>query len=91
MFEVLLKDCRMPEEEAHQVETLPEEPEEESTNTEMADDEGCGEPEPSDLHEEADTEVAAPPHEVGPYPSGAWWGCCLSQGGCPPHAASIPT
>ena len=69
MLEVLLEDCRMREEEAHQVETLPEEPEEESTDTEMADEEGHGDAEPSDLHEEADMEVAAPPHEdAGPIP-----------------------
>ena len=61
MFEVLLEDCRLREEEARQVETFPEEPEEESTDTEMADDEGRGDPEPSDLHEEADAEVAPPP------------------------------
>ena len=52
-LEVLLKDCRMWEEEARQVETFPEEPEEESTDTEMADDEGRGDPEPSYLCEEA--------------------------------------
>ena len=68
-FEVLLKDCRLWEEEARQVETFPEEPEEESTDVEMADDKGHGAPEPSDLREEANAEVAPPPHEgVGPAP-----------------------
>ena len=68
-FEVLLEDCRLREEEARQVETSPEEPEEESTNTEMADDKGRGDPGPSDLCEEADAEVAPPPHEdAGPIP-----------------------
>ena len=69
MYEVLLEGCRMQEEEAHKAETLPEEPKEESTDMEMADDEGHGDPEPSDLHEEANTEVTAPPNEdVGPIP-----------------------
>ena len=68
-LEVLLEDCWMREEDARQVETLPEEPEEDSTNTEMADDEGRGDPEPSDLRDEADAEVAAPPYEdVDPIP-----------------------
>ena len=51
------------------METSPEEPEEESTDMEMADDEGRGDPVPSDLHEEADTEVPPPPlKDVGPTP-----------------------
>ena len=59
----------MQEEEACQVETSPEEPEEESTDTEMADDEGRGDPEPSDLREEANTEAPTPPLEdAGPTP-----------------------
>ena len=59
----------MREEEDRLVETLPEEPEEDSTDTEMADDEGRDDPEPSDLREEADAEVAAPPLEdAGPIP-----------------------
>ena len=59
----------MQEGEARQVETSPEEPGEESTDTEMADDEGHGDPEPSDLRKEADTEVPPPPLEdSGPTP-----------------------
>ena len=54
MYEDLLEDCQMQEEEACQEETSPEEPEEESTDMEMADDEGHGDPGPSDLCEEAD-------------------------------------
>ena len=62
----------MQEEEARQKETIPEEPEEESTDTEMANDEGRGDPGPSDLREEADVEVTAPPHEdAGPTPPAA--------------------
>ena len=68
-LEVLLEDCRMQEEEAHQVETEEVEIEEDSTDTEMADDEGHDDPEPPDLREEADVEVAAPPPEdAGPIP-----------------------
>ena len=59
----------MQEGEAQQVETSPEEPEEESTDMEMADDEGRGDPEPSDLCKEADMELSPPPLEVaGPTP-----------------------
>ena len=51
------------------METSREQPEEETTDMEMADDEGCGDPEPSDPHEEADMEVLPPPFEdVGPTP-----------------------
>ena len=68
-FEVLLEGCQMQEEEARQAETIPEEPGEESTDTEMADDEGRGHPGPSDLREEANVEVTPPPHEdAGPTP-----------------------
>ena len=68
-YEDLLEDCQMQEGEACQVETSPEEPEEESNDTEMADDEGRGDPEPSDLHEEANMEIPPPPLKVaGPTP-----------------------
>ena len=51
------------------METSPEEPEEETTDMEMADDKGRGDPEPSDPHEEADTEVLPPPFkDLGPTP-----------------------
>ena len=69
MSEALLESCQMQKEEARQEETIPEEPEEESSDMEMADDEGCGDLGPSDLHEEANEEVTAPPHEdAGPTP-----------------------
>ena len=59
----------MMEEEARQEETIPEEPEEESSDTEMADDEGRDDQGPSDLREEANEEVTAPPHkDAGPTP-----------------------
>ena len=49
--------------------TSPEEPEEETTDTEMADDEGCDDPEPSNPRKEADTEVLPPPlKDAGPTP-----------------------
>ena len=67
--EALLESYQMMEEEARQEETIPEEPKEESSDTEMADDEGCDNPGPSDLCEEANEEVTAPPHEdAGPTP-----------------------
>ena len=53
----------MQEEEAHQEETSPEEPEEESTDMEMADDEELVDPGPSGLCKEADVEVPPPPRE----------------------------
>ena len=53
----------MQEEEARQVETSHEQPEEETSDTEMVDDEGRGDPEPSDPHEEADREDLPPPFE----------------------------
>ena len=69
MYEVLLEGCWLQEEEACQEETIPEEPEEETSDTEMAEDEGCGDPGPSDLHEEGNEEVTAPPHvDAGPTP-----------------------
>ena len=62
MYEDLLEDCRMQEEEACQEEAPPEDPDEESSDTEMADDE-------DDLREEADVEVPPPPLEdAGPTP-----------------------
>ena len=51
------------------METSPEQSEEETTDTKMADDEGHGDPEPSDPHEEADMEVLPPPFkDAGPTP-----------------------
>ena len=61
--EVLLEDCQMQEKEARQVETFPEDPEEELLDEEMADDDERDDPEPSGPHEEADEEVPAPPLE----------------------------
>ena len=60
----------MQEEEARQVETSPEQPEDEdTTDTEMADDEEHGGPEPSDPRKEADMDVHPPPFEdAGPTP-----------------------
>ena len=49
--------------EAHREEAIPEEPEEESSDTEMADDEGHNDPEPPDLHEEANKGATTPPLE----------------------------
>ena len=62
-YKDLIENCRMQEEEAHQVETSPEQPEKETSDMEMADDEGRGDPEPSDPREEADTEDLPPPFE----------------------------
>ena len=68
-YEDFLKDCRMQEEQAHQVETSPEEPEEETTDMEMADDEGRDDPEPSDPRKEANMEVLPPLlKDMGPTP-----------------------
>ena len=51
------------------METEEVETEEDSTDTEIANDEGRDDPKPSDLHEEADAEVAAPPlQDAGPIP-----------------------
>ena len=51
------------------METSHEQPEEETSDTEMVDDEGRGGPEPSGPREEADTEDLPPPFEdVGPTP-----------------------
>ena len=59
----------MQEEEAHQEEGISHEQEEEEvTDAEMVDEEECGDPEPSDLHGEADAE--------GP-PPGSRGQCCL--------------
>ena len=64
-FENLIEDCQMLEEEArcmeedeaHMEEEIRQEQEEEEvTNAEMADEEECGDPEPSTPHGEADTE-----------------------------------
>ena len=68
MYEDLLEDCRMQEEEARQEEAPPEDPKEDSSDTEMADDEERGVPGPSDLHEEADVEVPPPLEDAGPTP-----------------------
>ena len=62
-YEDLLEDCRM-QEEACQEEAPPEDPEDESSDTEMANDE-------DDLREEAEVEVPPPPLEdAGPAPGG---------------------
>ena len=59
----------MQEEEAHQVETSLEEPEEDTSDTEMVDDEGRGNPEPSNPREEADMDILPPPFKgAGPTP-----------------------
>ena len=51
------------------METSLEEPEEDTTDMEMVDDEGRDDPEPSDPHEEADMDVLPPPLEdMGPTP-----------------------
>ena len=56
-YKNLIEDCRMQEEEAHQEEEISHEQEEEEvTDAEMVDEEEHGDPEPSDLHGEADTE-----------------------------------
>ena len=68
-YKDLIENCRMQEEEARQVETSHEQPEEETSDMEMVNDEGCGDPEPSDPCKEADTEDLPPPFEVvGPTP-----------------------
>ena len=53
-YENLIEDCRMQEEEAHLEEE--EQEEEEVTDAEMVDEEERGDPEPSGLRGEADTE-----------------------------------
>ena len=59
----------MQEEEAHQVETFPEDPKEELLNEQMADDDEHDDPEPSGPCEEADEEFPTPPLEnVNPTP-----------------------
>ena len=55
-FENLIEDCRMLEEEARLEEEIHQEQEEEVTDAEMADEEECGDPEPSGSRGEADTE-----------------------------------
>ena len=45
-YEDLIENCQL-QEEARQVETSHEQPEEETSDTEMVDDKGCGGPEPS--------------------------------------------
>ena len=90
-YENIIEDCRMQEEEAHQEEETSCEQEEEVTdaemvdeaNVEMVDEEEHDDPEPSDPHGEADPE--------DPPSSSLRGGCCLPRGGCPPHAAGIPT
>ena len=68
-YEDLIENCRLQEEEAHQVETSHEQPEEGTSDTEMVDDEGRGGPELSGPREEADMEDLPPPFEdVGPTP-----------------------
>ena len=65
-YENLIEDCRMQEEEAHQEEEISHEQEEEEvTDAEMVDEEGRGDPEPSDPHGEADTEGPPPLDPVG--------------------------
>ena len=59
-FENLTEDCRMQEEEAHLEEEIRQEQEEEVTDIEMADEEECGDSEPSGPHGEADTEGPPP-------------------------------
>ena len=60
--------------EARREEAIPEEPEEESSDTEMANEEDHDDLEPPDLHEEADEEATAPPAEdadpTPPVPGG---------------------
>ena len=65
-YENLIEDCRMQEEKAHQEEEISHKQEEEEvTDTEMVDEEECGDPEPSDSHGEADTEGPPPLDPVG--------------------------
>ena len=67
-FENLLEDCQMLEEEARCMEEdeacmeeeIHQEQEEEVTNAEMADEEECGDPEPSAPYGEADTKGPPP-------------------------------
>ena len=79
-FENLIEECRMLEEEVHRVEEDEARQEKEIANAEMAEEEECGDPEPSGPHGEADT-----------GDTGLRWRCCLPRGGCSPHAASTPT
>ena len=58
--EDLIEDCRILEEEACQEEISPDQPEEETSNAEMVDDEERGLPEPSGPQEEADAEDPSP-------------------------------
>ena len=68
-YEDLIENCRLQEEEARQVETSHEQSEEDTSDTEMVDDEGRGRPEPSGPCEDADMEALPPPlKDVGPTP-----------------------
>ena len=64
-YENIIEDCRMQEEEACQEEISHEQEEEDVINAEMVDEEGCGDPEPSDPQGEADTEGIPPLDPVG--------------------------
>ena len=67
--EVLIGECWMQKEEAHQAKTFQEDSEEEPLDEEMVDDDECDDPEPSSPHKEADKEVPTPPLEdVNPAP-----------------------
>ena len=61
-YENLIEDCRMQEEEAREEEEIShEQEEEEDTDAEMVEEEERGDPEPSDPHEETETNTEGPP------------------------------
>ena len=65
-YENILKDCRMQEEEAHQEEVIFQEQEEEGdTDTEMVEEEECGDGEPSGPQGVAGTEDTPPLDPTG--------------------------
>ena len=65
-YEDILKDCRMQEEEAHQEEEIfDEQEEEEDAHAEMAEEEECGDVEPSGPQGAAGTEDTPPLNPAG--------------------------
>ena len=93
-YENLIEDCWMQEEEeAHLEEEIScEQEEEEVTDTEMVDEEERCDPRPFGPHGETDTEDLPPLDSVEDAGPLLWTPLeMLSQGGCLPHAAGIPT
>ena len=94
-YENLIEDCRMQEEEeAHLEEEIScEQEEEEVTDTEMVDEEERCNPGPFGPEGRLilRTSLLWTLLKMLAPSSGPHWRCCLSRGGCLPHAAGIPT